>query len=117
MLIWRPEAAPPAGGGKATSVSAAIRFQLVTSMGCAAEATCTPTVAIGASAASTIMELSAAADTNRLRVFIDFSLSLAMLIPVVQTTGMPAQGNEVHSIFVVSSGGPDAAHRPGRPKA
>src|SRR5512133_2337637 len=78
MLIWRAGAAPPPGGGNATSVSAAIRFQFVTSLGCAAaEATCTPTVAIGARAASTpraAIAASAAADTGRLRVFIDVAL-------------------------------------------
>src|SRR6476660_8929560 len=107
MLIWRAGAAPPPGGGNATSVSAAIRFQFVTSLGwAAAEATCTPTVAIGASAPSTTIEVSAAAETNRLRVFIASPLSLAVLDPVVRTKGSPAQGNEVHSIFVVSSGLP-----------
>src|SRR6266550_4323634 len=82
MLTWRAGAAPPAGGGNATSVSAAIRFQFVTSLGCAAaEAACTPTVAIGVSAPSTTIEVTAAAETNRLRVFILFSL-VAVLDPV-----------------------------------
>src|SRR6478736_795860 len=82
MLIWRAGAAPPPGGGNATSVSAAIRFQFVTSLGwAAAEATCTPTVAIGARAPSTTIEVSAAAETNRLRVFITSPLSLAVRDP------------------------------------
>src|SRR5512132_956053 len=81
MLIWRAGAAPPPGRGNATSVSAAIRFQLVTSLGVAAETACTPTVAIGASALSTTIEVSAAAETNRLRVFIDVSLVAPVLDP------------------------------------
>src|SRR6266567_987415 len=120
MLICRAGAAPPAAGGNATSVSAAIRFQFVTSLGCvAAGAACTATAVMGAGPASATIETSAPSEINRLRVIVSLSLPRAAHGIVVRIEDrfacMPREGLfDIRRIFpraIVRRDGPSPRRR------